>query len=95
MFIGVKKKKKKKKKTEQKLSFLHATLLLYLIYVPTQNDQVISNSLGVMACIFRHHNGESESTLKHGIRILVLINATAKYYQNISNHYEVTECIRI
>ena len=37
------------KNQEQKLSFLHATLLLDLIYVPTKNYQIISISEGVMA----------------------------------------------
>ena len=39
-----------RKRTEQKLSFLHETLLLYLIYIPTIYNQIISNSIGVMAC---------------------------------------------
>ena len=38
-----------RKRTEQ-LSFLHWTLLLDLIYVPTIYYQIISNSLGIMAC---------------------------------------------
>ena len=40
MFIGVKNQQSKK------LSFLHAIYLLDLIYVPTKNYQVISNSMG-------------------------------------------------
>ena len=36
---------------EQELSFLHVTLLLDLIYVPTKYYQIISNSIGVMSCI--------------------------------------------
>ena len=39
-----------RKRTEQRLSFLLATLLLDLIYVPTIFYQIISNSMGVMAC---------------------------------------------
>ena len=35
---------------KQELSFLHATLLLDLKYVPTKYYQIISNSIGVMAC---------------------------------------------
>ena len=42
MFIEV------KKSTKQKLSFYHATCLHDLIYVPTKNYQVITNSMGVM-----------------------------------------------
>ena len=59
-----------KKSTEEKLSFSHATPLLDLVYIPTKNYQVISNSMGIMACTrFRHqgryvHDGESESTLE-------------------------------
>ena len=33
------------------LSFLHVTLLHDLMYVPTKHFQIISNSMGVMACI--------------------------------------------
>ena len=36
--------------TEQELSFLHVTLLLDLIYVPTKYYHIISSSIGVMAC---------------------------------------------
>ena len=39
MFIGV-------QNQQYKLSFLHATHLLDLIYDPTKNYQVISNSMG-------------------------------------------------
>ena len=46
-----------KKSTEKKLSFLHAIHLLDLIYVPTKNYQVISNSMGVMACTKFWHQG--------------------------------------
>ena len=38
-----------RKRTKQELS-LHVTLLHDLIYVPSQYFQVISNSIGVMAC---------------------------------------------
>ena len=45
-----------RKPKEQKLSFLYAILLLDLIYNPTKNYQVISNSKEVMACTrFRLH----------------------------------------
>ena len=80
-----------KQSTEQKLSFLHATLLLDLIYVPTKHYKVISNSIGVTACTrFRHrdrtvHNGESASSLARDTPT-VLIYAYTKYYHNISNH---------
>ena len=39
-----------KKKRTKILSFLHMTLLLDLIYVPTKYYQIISNSTGVMVC---------------------------------------------
>ena len=63
MVVGVKKSREPK-------SFLCATLLLDLIYVPIKYYQVISNSMGFMAGTrFRHqisvHNGESKSTLEH------------------------------
>ena len=35
---------------KQKLSILHATLVLDLIYVPTKYYQIISNNMGVIAC---------------------------------------------
>ena len=46
-----------KKSTEQKLSFSNAAHLLDLIYVAIKNDQVISNSMGVMACTRFQHQG--------------------------------------
>ena len=55
-----------RKGTKQEVSFLHATLLLNLIYVPPKYYQIISNSMGVMTCTrFRlqgryvHNNSES------------------------------------
>ena len=39
-----------KKRTEQELSFLHATILHDLIIAPTIYYQIISNSMGLMAC---------------------------------------------
>ena len=36
-----------RKITKQELSFLHATCLLDLIYIPTKYYQIISNSMGV------------------------------------------------
>ena len=52
---------------KQELSFLHATLLLDLIYVPTKYYQIISNSMGVMACtrfwLQGRYKKESESCL--------------------------------
>ena len=41
---------KKKKRTKKKLSFLHATFLLDLIYVPIKYYQITSNSMVVKAC---------------------------------------------
>ena len=38
------------KRTKQKLLFLHATLLLDLIYVPNKYYKIILNSMGVMVC---------------------------------------------
>ena len=43
---------------KQELSFLHTILLLDLVYIPTNNYQIISNSMRVMACrgfCFREH----------------------------------------
>ena len=39
-----------RRRTQQDLSFLHAILLLDLIYVPINYYQILSNSMGVMAC---------------------------------------------
>ena len=56
-----------RKRTEQQLSFLHAILLRDPKYVSTKYYQIISNSMGVMACT-RHqfhcrqvHKKESQS----------------------------------
>ena len=38
------------KRTKQELSFSHVTLLLDLIYVPPKYYQIISDSMGVIAC---------------------------------------------
>ena len=46
LFSGV----HKKNKTKQELSFLHVALLLNLIYVQQTYYQIISNSMGVIAC---------------------------------------------
>ena len=37
-------------KKKKELSFLHVTLLLGLIFVPTKYYKIISNSMEVMAC---------------------------------------------
>ena len=42
--------KKKKKRTKQELSFLHVTPVLDLMYVPPKYYQIISDSMGVIAC---------------------------------------------
>ena len=69
------------------MSFLH---LFDLIYVPTKNYQLISNSMGVMACTkFRNqgiyiHNGESESTLECDMPTgpyLCLYQILSKYFK--------------
>ena len=39
-----------RKRTQYELFFLHAAFLLDLVYVPTIYYQIISNSVGVMAC---------------------------------------------
>ena len=41
---------KTRKRTEKKLSFLHATLLLDLPYVPAIYYQFTSNGMGIIAC---------------------------------------------
>ena len=83
-----------RKRTEQELSFLHATLLLDLIYVPSIYYQFTSNSMGVMACT-RYllqgrslHNEESENCLLHMTYLLVLLFIPTKY-QIISNRFWV------
>ena len=38
------------RKKNKEMTFLHVILLLDLIYVPTKYYQIISNSIGVMAC---------------------------------------------
>ena len=56
-----------RKRTEQELSFLHVTLLIDLIYVPTIYYHTISNSTWLMDCTrfglqgVQLHNKESES----------------------------------
>ena len=40
----------RRKRTKQELSFLHVTLLLDLIYIPPKYYQIISDSMGVIAC---------------------------------------------
>ena len=76
------------------------TVLLELISVSTKNYQVISNSMGVMACTnFQLQENkyimEKVRVLLHATCLLVLIYASTKYYKDISNHKEVMECTRI
>ena len=70
------------------MSFLHATLRLDLICIPTKNYQVISNSMEVMTCT-RHQGryvnyGESESSLEHDMPTgpyLCLYQILSKYFK--------------
>ena len=85
-----------RKSTEQKLSFLYATLLLNLIYVPTKY-QIISSSMGVIACTGfrlqgrRVYNGKksAELFLLHMTCLLVFLCIPTKYYQNTSKGIKV------
>ena len=84
------------KKNIKILSFLHVTLLTDLIYVPTKYYQIISNSMGVMACTRFWFQGREKQELSflHATFLLGLIYVPTKNYQIISNSMGVIACKR-
>ena len=61
--------------------------LLGLLFIPTKYYQIISNSMGVMACPRVRHqgryvrNGEGESTLEHDMPTGCLYQTLTKYFK--------------
>ena len=86
------------KRIEQELFFLHAALLLDLIYVHTIFYQIISNNMGVRPaqdfCSRTDTCIKKNVTLLHMNCLLVFLFISFKYYQIISNSMGVMACTR-
>ena len=93
------------------LSLLYATRLLVLLFLPTKYYQIISNSMGVMACTRFLLQGDNyirkimrvvslaceapTGPLLHATCLLVLAYIPTKYYQSMSKGIKIMECTRM
>ena len=80
-----------RKRTKQELSFLHVTILLDQIYVPTKLSHTLWELWAAQEFSFRGRKYimNKELCLLYITCLMVLIYVCTKYYQNISNHQEL------